>query len=158
MTYNDVINDKDNRRLEISLKNGGRIVAYCPMEGVHIFACDIRCGIQEEVKRLIMNNLSRGHFILCAVCLSGTYKHKKDNCIKVINPRDGVAERRLDDYPFLDVSSDYLGLVTVLYLDKMPKGDSVLFPTVKLDSPCGGDPFRHVLLKRESGHDFDKSD
>ena len=125
MTYNDVINDKDNRRLEISLKNGGRIVAYCPMEGVHIFACDIMCGIQEEVKRLIMNNLSRGHFILSAVCLSGTYKHKKDNCIKVLNPRDGVAERRLDDYPFLDVSSDYLGLVTVLYLDKMPKGDSI---------------------------------
>ena len=27
MTYNDVINDKDNRRFEISLKNGGRIVA-----------------------------------------------------------------------------------------------------------------------------------
>ena len=125
MTYNDVINDKDNRRLEISLKNGGRIVAYCPMEGVHIFACDIRCGIQEEVKRLIMNNLSRGHFILSAVCLSGTYKHKKDNCIKVLNPRDGVAEGRLDDYPFLDFSSDYLGLVTVLYLDKMPKGDSI---------------------------------
>ena len=95
MTYNDVINDKDNRRLEISLKNGGRIVVYCPMKGVHIFACDIRCGIQEEVKRLIMNNLSRGHFILSAVCLSGTYKHKKDNCIKVLNPRDGVAERRL---------------------------------------------------------------
>ena len=121
MTYIDVINDKDNRRLEISLKNGGRIVVYCPMKGVHIFACDIRCGIQEEEKRLIMNNLSRGHFILSAVCLSGTYKHKKE----VLNPLDGVAERRLYDYPFLDVSSDYLGLVTVLYLDKMPKGESV---------------------------------
>lgn len=120
-----VISDKDNRRFEIPLENGGRIIVYYPMEGVHIFACDIKSGINEDVKRLITNDLSRGHFLRTDACLSGCCEYKKDDRSAVLNPNYGVAERRSDEYPSLDISGEYYGLMTVLYFDKMPKGESM---------------------------------
>ena len=125
MSQIGAITDKDNRRVEITLENGGRIVVYYPMEGVRLFACDIRCGIKEEVKTLLSNYLPRGHFLRTAVCLSGCCKYKKGDRSGVIHPNYGIVEQRCDDYPLQEFSDEYYGLMTVLYFNKMPKGESM---------------------------------
>lgn len=117
--------DKNNRRYEIPLKNDGQIVVYYPLEGVQIIACDIRCKVNDDVKRLIVNDFSRGRFIRTTVCSAGSCKFKKDSLTAVLVPNEGAAEYRTDDYPLLEIPDFFYGLMTVLYLDKVPKEGSL---------------------------------
>lgn len=116
---------EDQKRIEIPLENGGRIVGYFPLDGVQIYAFDIRGGAVPDLTLLGLRQPERGRFLRTNSCRSGSCEFVKNGRSAVLMANEACLDYGYDNVPMMLNAKQYVGVETILQIDKVLQNNSI---------------------------------
>ena len=120
-----VLVNQEKRRFEIKLEDGGSIVGYAPLDGVEIYAYDLRGGEKPDLDKLGLREKSRGRYLRTSVCCDGKCQFLRGERSVLLSPNEGAAEYRVNGVPLSVAADRFCGLELVLALDRLPRENTI---------------------------------
>ena len=117
--------NRDRKQLVIPLENGGCIVGYFPLDGVQIYAYDIRGGAVPDLTLLGLRQPDRGRFLRVNACRSGSCEFVKNGRSAVLMANEVCIDYGVETVTMLLNAKYYVGVETIIQVDKLARENSI---------------------------------
>lgn len=122
--FGGIIN-KQHKRVIFPMENGGRAVGYFPVDGVQIYAYDIRGGKVPGLMALGLRQPENGRFLRTNMCRSGKCEFHKNGRSAILNAGEVTADYGESSIPLKLSANRYLGVETILQVDEFNVDNSI---------------------------------